>query len=70
MENILEMKKELRNKRFPCPLCEFKQEIRISEKNNKPYIVCDYCGVQLFIRKKEGVNKLIALINSDNLLGI
>lgn len=42
-----------------CPLCSFsQQEIRLSDKNNKPYIVCDECGMQLFTRQARSVKLL------------
>jgi hypothetical protein len=42
-------------------LCERKLEQRIS-KNGKPYFVCDSCGTQLFVRRKNGIEKLSKLI--------
>ena len=41
---------------FPCPLCLSKLDIRESKKQ-KPYVVCDRCGVQLFVRLPEGIRK-------------
>jgi transcription elongation factor Elf1 len=51
---------------FPCPLCERDLNIKLSKKN-KPYVVCDLCGVQLFIRKKEGINILINYLQNKGL---
>jgi len=51
-----------KNKTFPCPLCEKKLDIRISEKE-KPYLVCEDCGIQLFIRKDAGIRKLKNKLN-------
>jgi hypothetical protein len=42
---------------FPCPLCQRDLDIRVSKKR-KPYCVCARCGVQLFIRGKEGISRL------------
>lgn len=39
---------------FPCPVCAQPREIRQTKKN-KPYIVCDPCGLQLFVRGRSGV---------------
>lgn len=50
-------------KKFPCPLCEEKCEIRLSEKC-KPYIVCDPCGVQMFIRKTDGIDRMLEYVKS------
>ncbi len=41
---------------FPCPICGMQRNIRDS-KREKPYVVCDDCGVQLFVRKAEGIKK-------------
>ena len=46
---------------LPCFLCEQKLEQRTS-KNGKPYFVCDSCGIQLFVRRKQGIEKLSKLI--------
>jgi transcription elongation factor Elf1 len=40
--------------RFPCPVCAVAREARITKKN-KPYITCDPCGIQLFIRGPDGI---------------
>ena len=42
---------------LPCLLCGKTLEKRI-DKNGKPYFVCDPCGIQLFIRKKQGIELL------------
>jgi hypothetical protein len=42
---------------LPCILCGRKLERRI-DKNGKPYFVCDTCGIQLFIRRKRGIELL------------
>jgi hypothetical protein len=41
----------------PCILCGSNLEKRIS-KNRKPYFVCDPCGIQLFVRRKAGIERL------------
>jgi len=43
---------------LPCILCGRKLEKRTSTKNGKPYFVCDPCGIQLFIRRKQGIELL------------
>ncbi len=50
-------KKKDKKKVFPCPLCQKGLEIKVSKKQ-KPYCVCIECGVQLFVRGKEGINRL------------
>ena len=42
---------------LPCFLCGSKLEKR-TDKNRKPYFVCDPCGIQLFIRRKRGIDLL------------
>ncbi len=42
---------------FPCPLCGAGLPIRAS-KRKKPYCICNLCGVQLFVRGKEGISRL------------
>ena len=42
---------------LPCLLCGNKLEKRI-DKNRKPYFVCDPCGIQLFVRRKRGMDLL------------
>ena len=50
---------------LPCLLCGKKLEQR-TDKNKKPYFVCDPCGIQLFIRRTQGIEKLAQLIRSLN----
>jgi len=55
------------NKKFNCPICDVNKEIRLTSrvgKDPKPYIVCDPCGVQLFVRKEKGIRKLNEKVNS------
>lgn len=47
---------------LPCFLCGCHLEKRTS-KNGKPYFVCDACGIQLFVRRKQGIEKLCKLID-------
>lgn len=39
---------------FPCPVCTEAREVRMTKKD-KPYLICDPCGVQLFIRGPFGI---------------
>lgn len=43
-----------------CILCGNRLEERTSKKR-KPYFVCDRCGMQIFMRRKEGVENLAKL---------
>jgi transcription elongation factor Elf1 len=47
---------------FPCPVCGIATDVRTTKKD-KPYITCDPCGVQLFVRGPAGIrafNRLVA----------
>src|SRR5579864_1351996 len=46
---------------LPCFLCGNRLHKR-TDKHNKPYFVCDPCGIQFFVRRKQGIERL------DNLL--
>jgi transcription elongation factor Elf1 len=46
---------------FPCPLCGRGLDVRQTKKK-KPYVICDPCGVQLFIRSKAGMQSFEQLI--------
>ncbi|HXY02197.1 MAG TPA: hypothetical protein VEI49_01410 [Terriglobales bacterium] len=39
---------------FPCPVCTHPREVWITKKR-KPYITCDPCGIQLFVRGPAGI---------------
>jgi len=44
-------------------LCTRKLEKRTS-KRGKPYFVCDFCGIQLFVRRKQGIDRLDAFFKN------
>lgn len=47
--------------KIPCFLCV--QELtQRTDKNRKPYFICDPCGVQIFIRGRQGIKNLSQLI--------
>jgi hypothetical protein len=52
---------------FPCPVCGLALPIRYS-RAHKPYCVCNACGIQIFIRGKQGIQKLEELLKSDALV--
>lgn len=47
--------------RFPCPLCGEGLDVRETKKG-KPYVICDPCGVQLFVRGKQGIQRFKELV--------
>jgi|HubBroStandDraft_2_1064218.scaffolds.fasta_scaffold897056_1 hypothetical protein len=52
----------LRPARFPCPLCGQGLDVRETKKK-KPYVICDPCGVQLFVRSKAGMRSFEHLVS-------
>ena len=42
---------------LPCFLCGEELAIR-TDKNSKRYLICNACGLQAFVRKKDGIKKL------------
>lgn len=57
------------NSHFPCPICTRPLEVRLTKKN-KPYVTCDPCGVQLFIRGPAGIEEFKRLIERANRDGL
>jgi predicted RNA-binding Zn-ribbon protein involved in translation (DUF1610 family) len=47
---------------FPCPLCGSALELRRS-RANKPYSICNPCGIQIFFRGKTGISRLRAFVD-------
>lgn len=45
----------------PCFLCGEMVQLK-KDKRIKPYFICDACGVQAFIRRKEGILRLFDYI--------
>lgn len=49
--------------KIPCFLCS--QDLRLRrDKHEKPYFVCDACGMQIFIRGRQGIENLDQLIET------
>jgi chaperonin cofactor prefoldin len=48
---------------LPCFLCG-KQLDQRTDKNDKPYFICNPCGMQIFIRRELGIQKLEELIRN------
>ena len=46
---------------FPCPVCGDAREVRTTKKG-KPYIICDLCGVQMFVRVETGIRRFEGLV--------
>lgn len=47
----------LRIEQIPCFLCGENTDLR-RDKNGKIYFICDSCGVQAFIRRRSGMERL------------
>jgi len=56
-------------RKFPCPVCTGIREVRLSKKN-KPYITCDPCGIQLFVRGPAGIAEFSSLIEQGEREGL
>ena len=49
--------------KIPCFLCSQELDQRI-DINQKPYFVCCPCGIQIFVRGRQGIHNLAELINT------
>ena len=49
---------------LPCFLCGARLEKR-TDKNGKPYFVCNPCGIQLFVRREHGIKLLDTLLRNS-----
>ena len=58
---------EFEGKQFPCPVCGAALDIRMSRRD-KPYCVCNWCGIQLFFRDKVGIRKLKEIVDQKLLI--
>jgi len=48
-----------------CFICGDFNEIKTSRKG-KPYIVCERDGIQIFFRRKPGIDRLVAMVNGGD----
>ena len=46
---------------FPCCVCGEAREVRTTKKG-KPYMICDPCGVQMFVRVETGIRRFEQLV--------
>jgi hypothetical protein len=46
---------------FPCCVCGKAREVGTTKKD-KPYLICDPCGVQVFVRGKTGIRRFEQLV--------
>jgi predicted RNA-binding Zn-ribbon protein involved in translation (DUF1610 family) len=51
--------------KFPCPVCAGVRDVRLTKKD-KPYITCDPCGIQVFVRGPAGIAEFNRLIERNN----
>ena len=49
--------------KIPCALCQNPLEVKNSKKG-KPYVCCEDCGMQMFIRFEAGITRLQRLLDS------
>jgi transcription elongation factor Elf1 len=50
---------------FPCPVCTVPREVLLTKKD-KPYLTCDPCGVQVFVRGPSGISEFSRLLQSTS----
>ena len=50
---------------FPCPVCTGPREVRLTKKD-KPYLICDSCGVQVFVRGPAGISEFKRLLQTTS----
>ena len=50
---------------FPCPVCTQPREVRVTKKD-KPYVICDPCGVQIFVRGPGGIEEFKRLLEDTS----
>jgi DNA-directed RNA polymerase subunit RPC12/RpoP len=48
---------------LPCFLCGKELDLR-TDKNKKKYAICDPCGMQVFVRRAQGIENLERLIRA------
>lgn len=49
---------------LPCFLCGASLDKR-TDKNRKPYFICNPCGIQLFVRRPHGIRLLEKLLRDS-----
>lgn len=54
---------------FPCPVCMDPRGVKLTKKN-KPYITCDPCGIQVFVRGPAGIAEFKRLIEQGERDGL
>jgi predicted RNA-binding Zn-ribbon protein involved in translation (DUF1610 family) len=54
---------------FPCPVCTGSREVKLTKKH-KPYITCDPCGIQLFVRGPSGIVEFNRLVERGEREGL
>jgi DNA-directed RNA polymerase subunit RPC12/RpoP len=52
-------------RKFPCPVCMSPLDVKTTKKD-KPYIICDPCGIQLFVRGPLGIGAFNRIIERAN----
>lgn len=62
MRGLTEMAVLHGKRMFPCPVCTAPREVRITKKD-KPYITCDPCGIQVFVRGPAGIAEFNRLVD-------
>ena len=48
-----------------CFLCGRELPVKLT-KTGKPYFICDACGVQTFVRRQEGIARLLEKVSESS----
>jgi len=56
-------------KQLPCPVCGESRDLR-TDKKGKPYIGCEPCGVQVFVRNQLGISLLAKKLQAPKKIGL
>lgn len=62
--NVTLENQDLTGKLFPCPVCGASLSLRLAQ-TGKPYCHCDSCGIQLFFRGANGIQKLRKIVQAE-----
>ena len=54
---------------FPCCVCGHGLEVRRTKKG-KPYVICDPCGMQMFVRVQSGIQHFEELVKDTANKGV
>lgn len=63
-QEIERMAERVEGRSWPCPVCNRRQDLRLS-KSGKPYMHCEDCLVQLFVRGPDGIRRMVQALEES-----